>query len=153
MIWYPIVLWGGELKRDFLMGPSDKRSDVPVQFEVPLPRDPSGAALARHVVRERLSEPDMAGLDPAALDRALLITSELVTNALRHGEGAIELRIGRAGDRLRLEVVDQGNGVPAIRAEAGDEGGWGLRIVEELSQRWGCFEGTTHVWAELLLTE
>lgn len=134
------------------MGFSDNRSDVPVQRTLPLPRDPSCASLARRVVREWLTEAEPKAADPAVVERALLTTSELVTNALRHGEGAIELRMGRAGDRLRLEVADQGDGVPAIRAEAGDEtGGWGLRIVEELALRWGCFEGTTHVWAELSL--
>jgi anti-sigma regulatory factor (Ser/Thr protein kinase) len=135
------------------MGFSDNRPDIPVQCTLPLPRDPTCAARARRFVRERLTESSSQPVDPAVVERALLTTSELVTNALRHGEGAIELRMGRVGDRMRLEVADQGDGVPAIRAEAGDEtGGWGLRIVEELALRWGCFEGTTHVWAELSLT-
>jgi anti-sigma regulatory factor (Ser/Thr protein kinase) len=111
-----------------------------------LPRDTECAARARQHVREQLGE----GLGDEALYRALLTTSELVTNALRHGEGSIELRLARLEDRVRIEVVDEGSGaVPAIRQEVAEDGGWGLRIVDELALRWGCFEGTTHVWAEL----
>jgi hypothetical protein len=38
--------------------------------------------------------------------------------------------------------------VPAIR-DAGDDGGWGLQIVQALSRRWGVYDGSTQVWAEL----
>lgn len=97
-------------------------------------------------MREQLHD-----LPEPARERAELTASELVTNALRHGEGSIELRLARVDEHVRLEVVDEGSGVvPEIREQAGDEsGGWGLRIVDQLAVRWGCYEGTTHVWAEL----
>lgn len=102
--------------------------------------------MARGFVRDNLR-----GVDEQALEHVLLTASELVTNALKHGRGAIELRLQRLVDRVRLEVIDEGAGAtPAIReVEADGSGGWGLRIVDEVALRWGAFEGTTHVWAEL----
>jgi len=86
-----------------------------------------------------------------ALHDAELVVTELVTNAVVHGTGRIVLKTRLAGDRLRLEVVDEGTGnAPAIREQGdGDGGGWGLRIVDRLATDWGAFEGTTHVWADL----
>jgi serine/threonine-protein kinase RsbW len=86
-------------------------------------------------------------------ESAQLVASELVTNALQHGEGAIQLRLKLMKDFLRIEVVDQGRDqAPAVRQEAPDEsGGWGLRIVDQLAAQWGVFEGTTHVWADVAL--
>lgn len=81
---------------------------------------------------------------------ARLVVSELVTNAYLHGEGRIELRAALEDGRLRVEVVDEGTGnVPEIREAADESGGFGLRLVDQLSSRWGAFEGTTHVWADL----
>lgn len=117
----------------------------------PLPRDPTSPARAREIVRTTIG-PE---LEDQALERALLTASELTTNALKHGEGRIELRLGRHDGRVRIEVIDEGSGaVGAIRRQASSQGGgWGLRIVDELATRWGCFEGTTHVWAELGLED
>jgi len=113
-----------------------------------LPRDPSCAARARSLVRSELG----GRVGDEALERMTLAASELVTNAWKHGEGSIELRIDLAEDRVRIEVIDEGTGAgPAIRADTGDDGGWGLRIVEDLALRWGCLEGATHVWAEFAL--
>jgi serine/threonine-protein kinase RsbW len=88
-----------------------------------------------------------------ARESAQLVASELVTNSLQHGEGAIQLRLKLMKDFLRIEVVDQGRDqAPAVRQEAPDEsGGWGLRIVDQLAAQWGVFEGTTHVWADVAL--
>jgi anti-sigma regulatory factor (Ser/Thr protein kinase) len=111
---------------------------------VQLPRGPTCAALARRFVRDQL-----VGVADPPLDQALLIASELVTNALQHGQGAIGLSLQRSGQRVRLEVVDEGTGaVPAIR-DNDENGGWGLRLVDQLALAWGCFEGTTHVWADI----
>jgi anti-sigma regulatory factor (Ser/Thr protein kinase) len=112
-----------------------------------LPREPTCAALARQFLRAHLSD-DMG---ETALERALLVASELTTNALKHGKGAIELRLLLDEDHVRIEVVDEGTGAkPQIRGAAGDtSGGWGLRIVDEVALRWGSFEGTTHVWADV----
>jgi anti-sigma regulatory factor (Ser/Thr protein kinase) len=113
-----------------------------------LERDPSCAAHARQLVRSHLD----GRLSEAAVERALLAASELVTNAWKHGEGSIQLRLAQLRDRLRLEVIDGGSERrPAIREQADESGGWGLRIVDQVALRWGCFDGTTHVWADLAL--
>jgi nitrogen fixation/metabolism regulation signal transduction histidine kinase len=52
-------------------------------------------------------------------------------------------------DRFRVEVIDEGSGFVAKERERDQEGGWGLPLVEELADRWGTFEGSTHVWFEL----
>ena len=121
----------------------------PAIVDFVLPRAPSCAAEARRMVDE------VAGgrLTDAARQRVLLAVSELVSNAWKHGEGAITLKAAYRPGALRIEVIDEGTGaVPAIRESAGDSsGGWGLRIVDEVALRWGCFEGTTHVWADLPL--
>lgn len=82
-----------------------------------------------------------------------LAVSELVTNAIVHGEGVIDVRVSALGDRLRLEVADEGAAVP----RAGDStqaiegfGGWGLHLIDSLSDAWGSADGAggTRVWME-----
>jgi|1186.fasta_scaffold11423_3 anti-sigma regulatory factor (Ser/Thr protein kinase) len=116
----------------------------PVEFHVP--REAPAPALARRTIDEQL-KPD---LSDQASDDLKLITSELVANALVHGAGEITVRLDLLDDAVRVEVIDEGVGsTPAIREGAGEDGGWGLRIVESLSRRWGVFEGSAHVWAEI----
>ena len=56
--------------------------------------------------------------------------------------------------RFRAEVIDSGPGFVATgRAFASRDGGWGLPLVEHLADRWGTFEGSTHVWFELDLSK
>ena len=58
------------------------------------------------------------------IDHTVLISSELVTNALRHGAGMISIRLYRARRHLRIEVHDHGTGRPVRRrAGTGDESG------------------------------
>jgi serine/threonine-protein kinase RsbW len=80
-----------------------------------------------------------------------LAVSELVTNALEHGDGAIELQLSAQGDELRLEVADQGRDtmLPARRdVPVGELGGWGLRMVDEVADAWGAHSTAleTRVW-------
>jgi anti-sigma regulatory factor (Ser/Thr protein kinase) len=116
-----------------------------------LPRDLTAAARARESVARLLGEHHGS---VQARESAQLVASELVTNALQHGEGAVELRLQVVDNFLRIEVVDQGRDqAPAVRQEApGETGGWGLRIVDRLAAQWGVFEGTTHVWADVALS-
>ena len=93
----------------------------------------------------------------AASDAVLLVASELVTNAVRHGNGDVELRIDldEARENVRLVVLDDGHvkvvaphRVPSPTAV----GGRGLHLVREASKRWGSgFDaaGRTMVWAEM----
>ena len=126
------------------------RRKTAAERRLELPRNPGAAGEARRFVDRLLRD---QGASAEARESARLVSSELVTNALRHGRGAIELRLRVLGEFLRIEVVDQGHDqAPAVRQETPDEsGGWGLRIVDQLAVQWGVFEGTTHVWADLAL--
>jgi anti-sigma regulatory factor (Ser/Thr protein kinase) len=112
-----------------------------------LPRDPQAAAIVRRWVAAEFGE----RLAPKRLADLQLVASELVTNAIRHGEGQVTVRVGGHDEAIVIEVVDEGEGeAPCVRPQPADEtGGWGLQIVDRVALAWGAFEGTTHVWAEL----
>lgn len=86
-------------------------------------------------------------------DTACLLTSELVTNAVRHGRGPVGLRIGRGHYETLVEVRDHGNDEVrrSRRPTADTETGRGLAIVELLADRWGVVPGNTGktVWFAL----
>ncbi|CAL9435770.1 hypothetical protein SUDANB6_02139 [Streptomyces sp. enrichment culture] len=114
-----------------------------------LPREPRSVGRAREHTRERLLAWDLEPL----VDTTELLVSELVTNALRYGEGEIRLRL--LLDRtLVCEVWDSGLVQPRRRrARDTDEGGRGLQLVGLLSAAWGSRRtprGKT-VWFELPL--
>ncbi|MBO3682504.1 SpoIIE family protein phosphatase [Streptomyces sp. NEAU-YJ-81] len=89
------------------------------------------------------------GLSDAAFSTELIV-SELVTNAIRYGDGPYTLRLIR-GDVLVCEVSDRSNTQPRLRrARSTDEGGRGLFLVAQIADRWGSryqSVGKT-VWAE-----
>jgi anti-sigma regulatory factor (Ser/Thr protein kinase) len=92
-----------------------------------LRRDPAQVSQARRFVRQTLAE---WSLD-AYTDHTVLISSELVTNALQHGTGTIIIRLHRSGRHLRIEVHDHGAGRPVRRhAGTGDESGRGLAVID-----------------------
>ncbi|KOG21582.1 MULTISPECIES: SpoIIE family protein phosphatase [Streptomyces] len=112
-----------------------------------LPREPRSVGRARELARAQLAAWDLEPL----VDTVELLVSELVTNALRYGEGEIRLRLLR--DRtLVCEVWDAGLVQPRRRrARDTDEGGRGLQLVGLLSASWGSRRtprGKT-VWFEL----
>ncbi|MBL1087591.1 SpoIIE family protein phosphatase [Streptomyces actinomycinicus] len=114
-----------------------------------LPREPRSVGRAREYARGQLLSWDLEPL----VDTAELLVSELVTNALRYGEGDIRLRL--LLDRtLVCEVWDSGLVQPRRRrARDTDEGGRGLQLVGLLSAAWGSRRtprGKT-VWFELPL--
>ncbi|MEU9878290.1 SpoIIE family protein phosphatase [Streptomyces phaeochromogenes] len=114
-----------------------------------LPREPRSVGRAREYARGQLLSWDLEPL----VDTAELLVSELVTNALRYGEGEIRLRL--LLDRtLVCEVWDAGLVQPRRRrARDTDEGGRGLQLVGLLSDAWGSRRtprGKT-VWFELPL--
>jgi anti-sigma regulatory factor (Ser/Thr protein kinase) len=86
------------------------------------------------------------------LDALTLVVSELVTNAVMHGQGAIRFRLQLDAGDLRGEVIDDGGGFEHELRAAGPDAtsGRGLLIVDRLTTRWGVHEGTTHVWFEML---
>jgi anti-sigma regulatory factor (Ser/Thr protein kinase) len=85
------------------------------------------------------------------LEDARLLTSELVTNAVVHGRGAIGLSALLDEDRLMIEVIDEGDGFERTVRQHGLDavGGNGLNIVDRLASRWGIHAGSSHVWFEL----
>ncbi|MER5302339.1 SpoIIE family protein phosphatase [Streptomyces lasiicapitis] len=112
--------------------------------------DPSEVSRARDLVRTRLRDWDLDALT----DTAVLLVSELITNAVRHARGGrIGLRLVRSG-RLLCEVEDDDATLPTLlSAGPGDEFGRGLRIVTSLAKEWGTSRtsaGKT-VWFELPL--
>ncbi|MFE4967024.1 SpoIIE family protein phosphatase [Streptomyces sp. NPDC056660] len=116
-----------------------------------LPREPRSVGRAREYARGQLIS---WGLEPL-VDTTELLVSELVTNALRYGEGEIRLRL--LLDRtLVCEVWDSGLVQPRRRrARDTDEGGRGLQLVGLLSAAWGSRRtprGKT-VWFELPLPD
>jgi len=68
---------------------------------------------------------------------ALLVFSELVTNAVNHGGGATRIDVVHGDKTLRFEVHDTTRRVPQLRDIAGPAGGFGLRIVDQVSEGWG----------------
>jgi anti-sigma regulatory factor (Ser/Thr protein kinase) len=116
-------------------------------FERELPR----ASDAPWIARRSISDWFGTELESDELQRAKLLTSELVTNAVLHGKGRIMMRSELHEDSLRVEVIDEGEGFEheVRRRDFKDLHGRGLQIVEAESSRWGIHEGTTHVWFEL----
>ncbi|GHE26359.1 ATP-binding protein [Kitasatospora indigofera] len=118
-----------------------------------LPHSPESAGAARRITRDTLGA---WGMDEGATDQALIVVSELVTNAVEHALPPIALHLGRAapGGALHIEVDDGG---PAAQ-EGGwtatcpaDEHGRGGAIVAVLATSHGCRAGEHGVtyWADL----
>lgn len=107
---------------------------APKPFDQVLLPDPSSVAAARGLVRELL---DGAGRNDL-LDDAVLLVSEIVTNALIHAGSSIRVR-GRVDEQgIRVEVGDAGPHRPALRDYADAAGtGRGLALLVELVDDWG----------------
>ncbi len=107
------------------------------------------ARQAREEVRSAVTDWQLS----SCLDDALLIASELVTNAATHGVGEVSLHLRVSGSLLRIEVQDeQVDVLPETRAPGETEpGGRGLHLVEALSSNWGweVYAQTKTIWAEI----
>jgi serine phosphatase RsbU (regulator of sigma subunit)/anti-sigma regulatory factor (Ser/Thr protein kinase) len=114
-----------------------------------LPADPAVVAEARKAASGQLAR---WGLEESTFVTELVV-SELVTNAIRHAEPPIRLRL--INDRnLICEVSDASSTAPHLRrARVFDEGGRGLLLVAQLTQGWGARQTTTGktIWAEQAL--
>lgn len=89
----------------------------------------------------------------ALIDSATLAVSELVTNAIRHGEGhVVGLRVKCSAHALRIEVTD-GTPIPARARSASDaeESGRGLLLVAAISTEWGVSPDGTMTWCSLAI--
>ncbi|MEU6919652.1 SpoIIE family protein phosphatase [Streptomyces sp. NPDC046631] len=112
----------------------------------PVDADPVAVARVRQEAARQLRE---WGLEELVFTTELVL-SELVTNAIRHAGGPVEVRLIRAG-QLTCEVSDPSATQPRMRrALLTDEGGRGLYLVAQLTSRWGSRytrRGKT-IWAE-----
>lgn len=99
-----------------------------------LPPESVTAGLARRFVEHVLAEI----VRPAAIDIVVLLTSELVTNAIEHAGTPVEVLVRDFHGRVQVEVFDAGQQVPVV-VDGGfaSQSGRGLRIVAALSEAWG----------------
>jgi anti-sigma regulatory factor (Ser/Thr protein kinase) len=111
-----------------------------------LPLEATAAGRARELTTAKLAE---WGLSDMAFTTEL-VASELVTNAYRYADGPVTLRLIRT-HCLICEVSDASHTSPHLRrALSTDEGGRGLFLVAQLTERWGTrytHDGKT-VWTE-----
>jgi anti-sigma regulatory factor (Ser/Thr protein kinase) len=110
--------------------------------------EPEGPAKARRIIADEL-----ASLLPApVLDDIKLMVSELVTNGIVHGSSEPDAPVMLdllVNGHIRCRVLDHGHGFASGDWTQGS-GGWGLQVVEQLSDRWGmqCSPQQTEVWFE-----
>jgi anti-sigma regulatory factor (Ser/Thr protein kinase) len=107
-------------------------------------------SLARQALRQLLTS---ARVDTDTSETAVLLATELVTNAVEHGQGAAYLDANVEDRMIRLEVSDSSTVAPRPNTEVTelDERGRGLLLIDALASRWGVrprSDGKT-VWCEL----
>jgi len=116
-----------------------------------VPRDPAAVAPVRTACARRLAD---WGLEQIAFT-AMLVLSELITNAIRYGAEPITVRLLR--DRSLVCEVSDGSGTsPRLRrAKPTDEGGRGLFLVAQFTEHWGTRHTSAGkvIWAELPFTD
>ena len=116
---------------------------------VELPNDARSVKVARDTVAGALAE---MGWPEHAIDRARVVASELVTNAVLHTGDGVELTV-RVDDVCFIEVSDHAPADLPQLAEPGElrPGGMGLYLVEALASEWGVERdpGRKVVWARM----
>lgn len=118
-------------------------------YEFTFPANEKTPRLAR-----RALDGQLAYLGPDAESRMRLAMSEIVTNAIRHGHLApaqqVHVTVDLTEGGARVEVRQPTGAEAAIRTQGGDEGGFGLQLVDELTQAWGMEPGPPGVvWFEI----
>ncbi len=101
--------------------------------ETIFPAVPESVGAARRFTRAALGR---HAIDAEIIDTAMLLVSELATNAILHGTSTIRLRVG-VGEDIRVEVLDGSDEEPVIGVPGPDcESGRGLAIVTSLAGSW-----------------
>ena len=114
--------------------------------------EPQSVGVARTFVAEALRARDA---EPEVVQRATLLTSELVTNAVLHGRPPIQLRLRLSARHAVIEVYDGTAVLPRrMRPTPDDEHGRGLQVVASLADRWGTrpLPHGTSVWCTVELS-
>lgn len=95
--------------------------------------EPDSVRSARRFTVELLD-----GVDAEVVGAITLMVSELATNAIAHARTGFTVSVQRTARRVRIEVQDRGRATPTLRSPTtADLSGRGLRIVEQLAQKWG----------------
>jgi anti-sigma regulatory factor (Ser/Thr protein kinase) len=120
-----------------------------VEIRTSFPAVPASVPAAR-----RALDPLEGGVPDLVLRNARLLTTELVTNVVRHvAHGQVHLAVTRANGTVRVEVGDDGEGFHRGGAPADPEreSGWGLVLIQRAAQRWGTTleDDRFAVWFEL----
>jgi anti-sigma regulatory factor (Ser/Thr protein kinase) len=119
------------------------------EVKVDLPSDLTAAREARAATRRVLPGWRLGAL----LDPVLLVVSELVGNAVRHGRPPVDLRLRKSGRGVRVDVHDEGHAVPAAAGGGHDaESGRGMMLVDAVASESGVrpIEGDGKVvWARV----
>ncbi len=144
--------------------PSDSRSASGTRQRsmildsVTIPGKPAAVASARAFITRLLAAAE--DLPPVDSDAATLLTSELVTNAIRHSDsgapgGTVTVVVVGLPDGVLVEVIDDGSAdTPVVKSDLFAPDGHGLFLVQELAAQWGYARdqaGTT-VWFRLAVS-
>jgi anti-sigma regulatory factor (Ser/Thr protein kinase) len=118
---------------------------------VELPAVPQSAARARQLVENTLRAREV---DAQIVETAVLLTSELITNAIMHtNHGPLTLDVGNNGIRIRISVGDTSSELPSVAPlNEETEHGRGLWLVQILADHWGAqrhHSSGKSVWFEL----
>jgi anti-sigma regulatory factor (Ser/Thr protein kinase) len=119
-----------------------------VDARLEVPPEPSAVRQVRAFVRSALA----TSVDEEALDTIVLLTSEVVTNAILHTRTASEVHLVRLSDVVRVEIADRSPAIPEPRLlDFTSASGRGLAIVEAIALRWGVERGAAskRVWFEV----
>jgi anti-sigma regulatory factor (Ser/Thr protein kinase) len=110
------------------------RQEGRIDVRIELPPDPTSVAVARRFIREVLHEPAWEALS----DVVTLLTSELVTNAIRHAHSPCTVLLTADPGKVRVEVLDESE-APVVprKPPAEAESGRGIDLVDVLAGSWG----------------
>ncbi|MGY0059752.1 ATP-binding protein [Streptomyces sp. LZ34] len=117
---------------------------APFEYCLHVPHDPRAVRVARASLRTALTAHEL----PDLVDRAELLASEMLTNAIVHAGGEADLRVKWSAERLRMTVWDTSPTPPALQeVHVDSEGGWGLRLLDMLADGWNHFPLTGELWS------
>ncbi|MFC8125398.1 ATP-binding protein [Streptomyces sp. NPDC057302] len=116
-------------------------------FDRTIAPEPARVAEIRHAVADQMHEWD---LDPWLVENVPLVLSELVTNAVVHGEGSVHVTMRQMYPGLLIEVTDESTTAPLLAPvlrDVEDVHGRGLYLVDAFCDVWGVKDDGKTTWA------